>query len=118
MPKACSDRHPETADAGERRRHGARAKPSGLARAIEHGRAKRRRAGRQLSTSRKGSDRAGRTELMPKLAEACVESGSGLVLRENPPGRLLIASPYSGGAIRREVWNAFVSFGFGGLMLF
>ena len=54
MPKACSDRSPRTADAGEKRRHG-----------------------RQLSTSRKGSDRAGRTELMPKLAEACVESGSG-----------------------------------------
>ena len=30
----------------------------------------------------------------------------------------LIAAAYSGGAIREEVWNAFVSFGFCGLMLF
>ena len=45
-PKACRDRVNQTADAEAPARHGARAKPSGLARAIEHGRAKRRRAGR------------------------------------------------------------------------
>ena len=55
---------------------------------------------------------------MPKLAEACVESGSGLVLRENPPSRSANRRGLFGGAIMREVWNAFVSFGFGGLMLF
>ena len=55
---------------------------------------------------------------MPKLAEACVESGSGLVLRENPPERLLIAPLYFGGAIRIVVFGASVSFGFGGFLGF
>ena len=60
-----------------------------------------------------------RRELMPKLAEACVESGSGLgFLVECPPSRSANRRGYFGGAIRMEVWNAFVSFGFGGLMLF
>ena len=37
---------------------------------------------------------------------------------DSPPGRLLIASPYSGGAIRIVVFGASVSIGFCGLMLF
>ena len=55
---------------------------------------------------------------MPKLAEACVESGSGLVLRENPPSRSANRRGYFGGAIRIVVFGASVSFGFCGLMLF
>ncbi len=37
---------------------------------------------------------------------------------DSPPGRLLIASPYSGGAIREEIWEASISFGFGGFLGF
>ena len=46
---------------------------------------------------------------MPKLAEACVESGSGLVLRENPPSRSANRRGYFGGAIRREGWGGVLS---------
>ena len=56
---------------------------------------------------------------MPKLAEACVESGSGLgFLVECPPSRSANRRGYFGGAIRIVVFGASVSFGFGGLMLF
>ena len=56
---------------------------------------------------------------MPKLAEACVESGSGLgFLVECPPSRSANRRGYFGGAIRIVVFGASVSFGFCGLMLF
>ena len=56
---------------------------------------------------------------MPKLAEACVESGSGLgFLVECPPERLLIAPLYFGGAIRIVVFGASISFGFCGFLGF
>ena len=56
---------------------------------------------------------------MPKLAEACVESGSGLgFLVECPPERLLIAPLYFGGAIRIVVFGASISFGILGVCSF
>ena len=97
MPKACSDRSPRTADAGIYDGMGVLC-PWFL---------------------REGSDRAGRAELMPKLAEACVESGSGLgFLVECPSSRSANRRGYFGGAIRIVVFGASVSFGFCGLMLF
>ena len=37
---------------------------------------------------------------------------------DSPPSRSANRRGYFGGAIRREVWNAFVSFGFGGFLGF
>ena len=71
---------------------------------------------RFLQTGRKQSGAGG--VYVEALAKTCTESGSGLVLRENPPERLLIAPLYFGGAIRIVVFGASVSFGFCGLMLF
>ena len=49
MPQACSECNHRTADAEAPARQGARAKPPGLARAIEHGRAEHALRGAKVS---------------------------------------------------------------------
>ena len=71
---------------------------------------------RFLQTGRKQSGTDG--VYVEALAKTCTESGSGLVLRENPPSRLANRRGYFGGAIRIVVFGASVSFGFGGFLGF